>query len=35
MKTGRMAVQDIGALKWQDVDDDMMLAQAERLLKAL
>lgn len=35
MKTGRMAVQDIGPLKWQDVDDDMMLQQAESMVKTL
>ncbi len=33
MKTGRMAVHDIGAFIWQDVDDDMMLAQAESLVR--
>ena len=35
MKTGRMAVHDIGALKWQDVDDDMMLQQAENMVSKL
>jgi choline kinase len=35
MKTGRMAVQDIGPLKWQDVDDDMMLQQAETMVRAI
>ena len=35
MKTGRMAVKDIGALKWQDVDDDMMLHQAETMVQEL
>lgn len=33
MKTGRMAVHDIGSFIWQDVDDDYMLKQAESLVK--
>jgi len=33
MKTGRMAVHDIGSFIWQDVDDDYMLKQAETLVK--
>ena len=35
MKTGRMHVQDIGELTWQDVDDDMMLHQAEIMVEKL
>jgi choline kinase len=35
MKTGRMAVQDIGDMRWQDVDDDMMLNQAEHMVAEL
>ena len=35
MKTGRMATQDIGSLRWQDVDDDMMLHQAETMVAQL
>jgi choline kinase len=32
MKTGKMAVQDIENLHWQDVDDEFMLAQAEHMI---
>ena len=35
MRTGRMSVHDIGTLKWQDVDDDMMLHQAESMVAEL
>ena len=35
MKFGTMAVQDIGELQWQDVDDDMMLHQAESMVATL
>ena len=35
MKTGKMSVYDIGALRWQDVDDDMMLHQAESMVAEL
>ena len=35
MKTGRMAVYDIGLLRWQDVDDEMMLHQAETMVAEL
>ena len=35
MKSGAMAVQDIGELQWQDVDDDMMLHQAESMVATL
>lgn len=35
MKSGCMAVQDIGDLQWQDVDDDMMLHQAEHMVAEL
>ncbi len=35
MKSGAMAVQDIGSLRWQDVDDDMMLHQAETMVADL
>jgi choline kinase len=35
MKTGRMAVYDIGLHRWQDVDDDMMLHQAESMVAEL
>lgn len=33
MKSDRMFVHDIGQASWQDVDDEMMLQEAERFIK--